>query len=194
MEIQTCQLYPPLFLCRKLEKWSLLSPTACMQQYCTFFLFPLSNSFHSIFSLSVSKFFLFSFLSFFYRFFNRKLYIFSTTALPSQLMQQNNSFLFIFLMFISFVLLFCFLFLSFFFYFPFSLQSLISIYLFSGTQYIFKNKLFVHNLEWVMLNVYCVKWFYFLYMLTCLACVYMFIKINLRCKCICSHVKLSVCN
>ena len=104
-----------------------------------FFLFPISNSFHSIFLFLFLNFFLFSFLSFFIDSLIEN-YIFFQ-PLPSQLMQQNNSFLFIFLMFISYVL---FLFLSFFFYFPFSLQSLISIYLFSGTQYIFKNKLFVH--------------------------------------------------
>ena len=126
MAAHTCQLYPPLFFCRKLEKWSLLSPTACMQQYCTFFLFPLLNSFLSIFSLSVSKFFLFSFLSFFIDSLIEN-YIFFQ-PLPSQLMQQNNYFLFIFLMFISFVLLFCFLFLSFF-LFPF-LSAILDIYLF----------------------------------------------------------------
>ena len=113
MAAHTCQLYPPLFFYRKLEKWSLLSRTACMQQYCTFFFFFL---FRTLFIL----FFLFLFLNFFYflffPFFIDSLienYIFFQ-PLPSQLMQQNNSFLFIFLMFISFVLLFRFLFLFFF--------------------------------------------------------------------------------
>ena len=107
---------------------------------------PLSDSFLSIFSLSVSYFSpLFSFLSFFIDSLIENYIMFQ--PLSSQLMQPNNSFLFIFLMFISFVLLFYFLFLSFYFYFPLFLQSLVSIYLFSCTQSMFNNKLFVHILE-----------------------------------------------
>ena len=143
---------------------------------CIFFFFLFRTLFFLFFLFLFLNFFLFSFLSFFIDSLIENYIMFQ--PLSSQLMQPNNSFLFIFLMFISFVLLFYFLFLSFYFYFPLFLQSLVSIYLFSCTQSMFNNKLFVHILEWVMPNVYFVKWFYFLYMLTCLACVYMLIKIN----------------
>ena len=94
------------------------------------------NNTASFFSFSSFELFSFYFFSFcflifsiffsfpFYRFFNRKLYIFQ--PLPSQLMQQNNSFLFIFLMFIYFVL-FPISFLLF--LFPF-LFAILDIYLF----------------------------------------------------------------
>ena len=107
--VHVYQRHPPLFLWRKLETTTLADCMRAKIDHLFFFFFSLSNSF-----LSVPYFFPY-FLSF--PFFIDSLienYIFFQ-PLPSQLMQQNNYFLFIFLMFISFVLLFCFLFLSFFF-------------------------------------------------------------------------------
>ena len=88
-----------------------------------------SFSYFELFSFNFFSFcflilFLFSFLSFFIDSLIEKLYIFQ--PLPSQLMQQNNSFLFIFLMFIYFVL-FPISFLLF--LFPF-LFAILDIYLF----------------------------------------------------------------